>query len=146
MKKLFIRTNWNQDISPESEGEINDEPSMTQPDQTMSMAEILRRYASGIPMDSIAKIPIYEGDDDEMPDVRTLDLADIEAIKDANQADLLILQEKAKNEAENAAKAIADKQRKQMRVFDEEEPLDNPPTRKERKNTQPTDNQSVEEK
>lgn len=146
MKKLFIRTNWNQDISPESEGEINDEPSMTQPDQSMSMQEILRRYASGIPMDSIAKIPIYDGDEDEMPDPRTLDLADIEAIKAANQADISILQEKAKNEAENASKDTQGNQRKQMTVFEDELPLDNPPSRKERKNTQSTDSQLVDEK
>jgi len=55
-------------------GEINNKPSQTVPDQTMSIREILTRYAKGLPIES-GKVPIYEGED-YTPDPRHMDLAD----------------------------------------------------------------------
>lgn len=52
-------------------------PSMTIPDQTMSMREIMDRYARGLPLNG-QKIPIYNGEEDDMPDLKNLDLADRE--------------------------------------------------------------------
>lgn len=61
-------------VSPE--GEVNNEPSMTIPDQTMSMREILQRFARGLPVD--VKVPIYDGEDDYFPDLSKMDLVDRE--------------------------------------------------------------------
>lgn len=56
--------------------ERNTMPSMTIPDQTMSLDEILKRYAKGLPLGGTTmKVPLYDEDDD-MPDIRTLDLAE----------------------------------------------------------------------
>lgn len=62
------------------QGEINTQPSKTVPDQTMSLRDILTRYANGIPIDQ--KIPIYEGEDGIGINPLTLDLAEREALAD----------------------------------------------------------------
>lgn len=55
-------------------GEENDEPSMTVPDETMSMREILVRYAKGLPIDGGRNV--YYDENDDLPDIKTLDLAE----------------------------------------------------------------------
>lgn len=68
--------------------EVNTQPTKTIPDQTMSLKTILDRFARGIPM-NVGKTPIYENDENALGiDIRTLDLADKERIKDANQANI----------------------------------------------------------
>ena len=49
-------------------------PSLTIPDQTMSMRTILERHARGLPIDGV-KTPIWDEEDD-LPDWRTLDLSE----------------------------------------------------------------------
>lgn len=63
--------------------EVNNLPSMTVPDQSMSVAEMLARHASGLPI-SGAKIPLYEGDQDPLGglDPRTLDLSELQTLRD----------------------------------------------------------------
>jgi len=53
--------------------EINEQPSMTVPDQTMSVRTILERYTRGLPVNGWT--PMYDEEDD-LPDPRTLDLAE----------------------------------------------------------------------
>ena len=55
--------------------EINNKPSMTIPDQTMSIRTILERHSRGLPIDGM-KIPIYDGEENDLPDWRRLDLAE----------------------------------------------------------------------
>ena len=59
--------------------EINTLPSLTVPDQTMSIRTILDRHSRGLPIDGI-KIPIYEGEENDLPDYRRLDLAEREEL------------------------------------------------------------------
>lgn len=65
--------------------EINTQPSMTLPDQTMSIRTILERHSRGLSIEGV-KVPIWNGEDDDLPDIRTLDLAErqelIEKYKD----------------------------------------------------------------
>jgi len=58
----------------DQKGEVNTLPSMTIPDQTMSIRTIVDRYAKGLPISAFT--PIYEGEDFYMPDPKTLDLVD----------------------------------------------------------------------
>lgn len=60
-----------------TEGEVNNSPSMTIPDQTLSIREILVRYSRGLPIPN-TKTPIYEEDGMDMPDPKKLDLAERE--------------------------------------------------------------------
>lgn len=59
----------------ENKGESFKLPSLTIPDETMSIREILSRHARGLPI-SGQKVPLYEGEEDIMPDLRHMDLAD----------------------------------------------------------------------
>jgi hypothetical protein len=54
--------------------EKNYGPSLTIPDQTMSIREIVDRYAKGLPIDG-ARTPIWDEEND-LPNWRTLDLAE----------------------------------------------------------------------
>jgi len=57
--------------------ERNDEPSLTIPDQTMSIKEILNRFASGLPVGGL-KTALYDETESEehFPDPRYMDLAE----------------------------------------------------------------------
>lgn len=55
-------------------GEVNTMPSMTVPDQCMSLQEILKRFARGLPVDG-GRVPLYDEEND-LPDIRTLDLTE----------------------------------------------------------------------
>jgi hypothetical protein len=62
----------------EYKGEVNDQPDQTIPDQAMSIKEILKRFARGLPIEQFK--PNYDNDDvtadDYLPDPRTMDLAE----------------------------------------------------------------------
>lgn len=70
---MKFKTPWNE-VPSRNRGESNYGPSMTIPDQTMSVAEIMQRYARGLPIEG-AKVPLYDEDND-MPDINRLDLAE----------------------------------------------------------------------
>lgn len=75
---LKIKTPYNAKEFP-VKGESSKLPSMTVPDQSMSVQEILRRYASGLsPLGE--RVPVYDGDE-EVPDLKKMDLAEIEQLK-----------------------------------------------------------------
>lgn len=61
-------------------GEINNDPSETVQDQNMSIREIMVRFAKGLPTD--AKEPIFHGEDEYVPDPRSLDLTERQEIKE----------------------------------------------------------------
>jgi len=67
-----VKNSLNYDYK-EQKGEVNTLPSMTIPDQTMSIRTIVDRYAKGLPVTSFT--PIYEGED-YIPDPKTLDLVE----------------------------------------------------------------------
>jgi len=50
-------------------------PSLTVPDQTMSIRTILERYSRGLPIGG--RTDEYYDEEDTMPDYRTLDLSEI---------------------------------------------------------------------
>lgn len=56
----------------ERDDEVNEEPSLTIPDQCMTIPEILERYARGLPIGG--QTEGYFEEDPEFPDYRTLDL------------------------------------------------------------------------
>lgn len=56
--------------------ETTDKPSLTVPDQALTIKQILDRYARGLPLGG-QKVPIYDGDDyDDMPDLTMMDEPD----------------------------------------------------------------------
>jgi hypothetical protein len=76
MKKPIIKYSWMAKELP-LDGEKNNLPSKTVPDQSMSIPELIRRYASGLPLGG-AKVPLYEGEEDVLQGVnfQKLDLSE----------------------------------------------------------------------
>lgn len=56
--------------------EMNHLPSMTIPDQSLKIKEILIRYARGLPMHTSAQTPVYNGEG-YLPDFKTMDISEI---------------------------------------------------------------------
>ncbi len=90
--------------------EVNNEPSQTIPDQTMSIRELLRRYASGLPLGG-SKDPIYEGEDGDGVDPRRLDLAERQELEIAARQELAEIEERLKsNKVEKSKGKLSEKQ------------------------------------
>lgn len=123
MKKV---TNWFNYNHLDQVGEQNNLPSKTVPDQSLTVREILDRYARGLPASGVRQ-EIWDGEED-LPDPRTLDLADIQELKEANEADIarmrsdLAKQEKAKKEK----KKPADEPKKPLKKDPEDPDSTNP--------------------
>ena len=62
------------------QGEVNNDPSLTIPDEALSIQEILVRHARGLPTTG-QRVPIYLGEDEEFPDPRKMDISEREALK-----------------------------------------------------------------
>jgi len=74
-----IRTLYNSWAFPKSY-EINTQPSLTVPDEAMSIAEIVNRYAHGMPL-PLGKTGEYFGEESDLPNnLDKLDLAEREEI------------------------------------------------------------------
>jgi len=84
--------------------EKNDKPSQTVPDQTMSIRELLKRYASGLPLGG-SKEPIYEGEDGDGIDPRRLDLAERQELEIAARQELAEIEERLKSKKVEKSKA-----------------------------------------
>lgn len=66
------------------DGEYNEEPSLTQPDEVLTIREMLLRHARGIAPESHYQEPRYY--DESMgfiPDLESMDLVDIQETRDA---------------------------------------------------------------
>ena len=70
---MKVKNSLNYDYT-EQKGEVNYLPSMTIPDQTMSIRTIVDRYTRGLPVTGFT--PIYDGEEFYMPDPKTLDLVE----------------------------------------------------------------------
>lgn len=74
-----FKSQWNGEQSPKRYEKVS-ALSQTIPDQTMSVSEIMNRYAKGLPLTG-ERVPIYHGDEEFVPDIKTLDLSEIEDLK-----------------------------------------------------------------
>lgn len=83
----------------ETKGQVNNEPSQTVPDQSMTLRELLVRYAKGLPLEG-ARTPIWEGEEGFEKDPETLDLAEREELAEKAREELKAIDEKIKNELE----------------------------------------------
>lgn len=86
--------NFNHLIEPR---EKNNGISNTIPDRTMSMREMMKRHASGIPIDA-GHIPIYNGENDDLPDLATMDLADRQTVLENVEKEILEIKQRREDE------------------------------------------------
>lgn len=83
-------------------------PSMTIPDQTMSIKDIMARFTRGLPIEG-GKTPIYYGEDNDFPDMSRLDISERQEIIENYQNELKDIQtrhqqKQASHEAKNGLK------------------------------------------
>lgn len=102
-----------------SVGEVNNEPSQTVPDQSMSMSEILRRFAKGLPLGN-EQVPLYEGEDDLFNGInpKTLDLAEMQALREDAAAELEQISINLQNKKDQAAFKKKLKELEEKQKFD----------------------------
>jgi hypothetical protein len=83
--------------------EVNTQPSETIPDQSMSIRTLLDRYSRGLPI-SGERTPIWQQGDDynDMPDPRTLDLAERQEFAELYQQELNSLKKTLKSEKKHS--------------------------------------------
>lgn len=61
-------------------------PSLTVPDQTMSIRTILERYSRGLPVGG--RLDVIYDEDNDLPDPRTLDLAERQELEEIYKFEL----------------------------------------------------------
>jgi hypothetical protein len=112
--------------------EQNYEPSETIPDQTMSILEIMRRFASGLPLGG-QRIPEYDGEDDLLDGVnpKTLDLSEIHQIRIDFANELKELRQSTKPIAKSKQLSIEDVEAVIEKHYKKSlsEKIENPPTK-----------------
>jgi len=87
----------------EKQYEQNNEPSLTIPDQTLSIKQILQRYASGQSLEG--KTPYYDESESEeyYPDPRYMDLAEREELSQNYREEIQHIKTKAKKQQEKVS-------------------------------------------
>lgn len=97
-----IRNHYNSKYF-QKKGEVNEEPSLTIPDQSYTVQELLARFASGLPM-SGQKIPMYDGEE-ETNDLEKLELSERMAIIRSAQEEIVEINERVKKRQMEAQEA-----------------------------------------
>lgn len=83
--------------------------SMTVPDQTMSMREIISRYARGLPINASMRQDAYYDEFGEFPDTSNMDLAEVQALRLEYENELRDVNKRIREEKEK--KAAADRKK-----------------------------------
>lgn len=108
-----FKTPYNAELFPQ-DGEINDLPSKTVPDQAMSVREILSRYARGLSLGG-SRTPVFDGDDSDFPDLEKLDKVErLEVIRRVKAEYDTIQKNAMKDRADRERRAMKDLFRKEF--------------------------------
>lgn len=102
----IVRTWLNNHLFPKH-GEVNNKPSLTLPDQSLTVKQMLDRQSKGLPYNVVTAEPMYYGED-EMPDLKKMDLSEIQDMREFIQEKIKTAQAEAvenrkkRDEAERA--------------------------------------------
>jgi len=119
-----VKTQYN-NIALEKTYEQNNGISKTIPNQAMTVKELIARFASGLPL-NLGKVPIYEGDDENLTDLDAMDRIELHNyVKDLKEqrdaAASRVSEARTKAEELKMEKIIAE--RVEKRIKDNEEKL-----------------------
>ena len=118
----MIQTKLNYNPATFPGKDCSKQPSLTVPDQTMSLRVILERYAKGLPLVGNPAQPIYTPEEDLESslgvDLRTLDLSEIKELKDSVNQEVREIKERHKKHFDEKQKA---KQKEDLRKEIEKE-------------------------
>ena len=95
----------------ENYGEINTMPSATIPEDSMSLKEMLDRFARGVPLPE-PRLQAYFNDKEILPPINSMDLADLQTLKDNATLQTQILENQLKDEIASHKQATAPKPHK----------------------------------
>lgn len=100
-----FQTQYNRDIKV-IHMEINKDPSMTIPDQTFTLPEIIARFAKGLPVKGNSQVPMYDEGTDILKGVNfnTLDLSEKQDFINDTRNEYKSLQDKIKNHGNKKTK------------------------------------------
>jgi len=133
---MHIKTAWyDHDVLSPNHSETNTLPSLTIPDQSMSISQILLQHSRGLSYD-VGKVPVYEGENVEFNpiDVKKMDLSERhEILQQHNQkvADIEAKLAEAKTKKEREAlkaELKAELELENQTKLDLKEPTDPPKT------------------
>lgn len=96
MKKIKNMLN-----AEETKGQVNTLPSQTIPDQSMTIKELLVRYARGLPLEG-EKTPVWEGEEGFDIDPNKLDLAELEELAEKAREELKEINERVEQDIKKA--------------------------------------------
>lgn len=80
------------------------QPSITIPDQSMSIKTILERYARGLPVGG--RLDEYYDEEDTLPDPRTLDLAERQELVELYTQEINEIKSRKKNVSTNVDNSV----------------------------------------
>lgn len=95
--------NWLNANMFEKDYETPEGESMTVPDQTMSMREIISRYARGLPINASMRQDAYYDEFGEFPDTSNMDLAEVQALRLQYENELRDVNKRIREEKEKKA-------------------------------------------
>lgn len=101
-----IRTRFTSMFFPKNM-EINDQPSMTVPDMSMTVGELVKRFAQGLPLDG-GKTPLWEEEGD-MPDMAKLDLAERQQVIEEAVEEIKTIEKRVKERKQRGQQMELDK-------------------------------------
>jgi len=108
---------WNTQYNPNKVTEETfTNPSLTIPNEALSVREILIRYSRGLPIDE--RVPIYDEENDLL-DPRKMDLADVQELREQYAAELAEIKQKKKEYDEAQARAEQEKLEEEKRFKQE---------------------------
>lgn len=76
-------------------GEVNNQPSLTIPDQTLPLKDLIDRFTRGLPVTTFK--PVYD-EDNSLPDPRKMDIAEYNDMRKNVALELKSIQEKQKEQ------------------------------------------------
>jgi hypothetical protein len=88
----------------ETEGVYNTLPSQTVPDQSLTLRQLLTNYTRGQELPS-NKVPAFFDENEYIPDIKRMDLVDIQEMMEGNAQKAVKLQKHLKD-LENPSKTI----------------------------------------
>lgn len=136
---MEFRNHFNQEsLLKFVDDEVNTLPSMTIPDQSLSVREIMDRYAKGYPLEG-ERTPIYEGEENDLPDLKHMDLAEKEEYMDAAKEEIRQIaakEKKRKQDIQDQKNLNFKKEKNPKSMFPEDDQGTSDPAYKYPKKTQ----------
>lgn len=106
---------------PVDKGEKTIGPSLTVPDQSLSLRTIIERYSRGLPVNAPMAIPQTDKEpddfDDYIPNFKTLDHAEVHDLMLAARNEVQEIKQRLNKEAADARKAKADREGQLAKAF-----------------------------